>query len=70
MITIDLTPKLPSLTFIGLKSRPQANGGNKNRSGYLQEHLAALVDNQEFDALPKSIGGIPETGGLPEGTNV
>src|ERR1039458_7258792 len=71
-VTIDRTNHLPALAFIGLKSRPQGNGGKKNRSGYAQEHKQANLDNAAFDMVQseaKSIGGISEVGGLPEGNN-
>lgn len=67
--TIDLAPRMAAHAFVGLKTRPQANGGRENRSGYAQERKQADIDNAAYDAQPKSIGGIPETGGLPEGTN-
>jgi hypothetical protein len=65
--TIDLTNHLPALTFVGLKSRPQGNGGRKNRSGYAQEHKQANLDNAAFDVVQlesKSIGGVSEDLGL------
>jgi hypothetical protein len=46
--TIDLGGNLASHAFVGLKSRPQGNGGRKNRSGYAQEHTQALLDNEAF----------------------
>ena len=72
MITVDRTNHLPALTFIGLKSRPQANGGRKNRSGYAEERKQADLDNATFDVVKsieleqsKSIGGVSEDLGLP-----
>ena len=66
--TIDLVPRMASHAFVGLKSRPQGNGGRKNRSGYAQEHKQANLDNAAFDVVQlesKSIGGISETEPLP-----
>jgi hypothetical protein len=48
--TIDRTNKLPVLTFVGLKTHPQANYGRKNRSGHAPEHVQANADNALFDA--------------------
>ena|ERR1039458_2469402 len=50
-VTIDRTNHLPALTFIGLKSRPQGNGGKKNRSGYAEEHKQANLDNATFNMI-------------------
>jgi hypothetical protein len=49
-LTIDLTPKVSALAFIGLKTRPQANYGRKNISGHAPEHVLANADNALFDA--------------------
>ena len=56
--TIDLTPRLAASAFVGLKMRPQAAIGRKNRSGYAEEHKQANLDNAAYE--PKSIGGISE----------
>lgn len=50
---LDLTDKTPRHAFVGLKSRPQANGGRKNRSGYAEEHAQANIDNAAFDEQKK-----------------
>jgi hypothetical protein len=65
--TIDLTPQIAGHAFVGLKSRPQATGGGKNRSGYAQEHRQATLDNIAYDMVhsEKSIGGVSENLGLP-----
>jgi hypothetical protein len=64
--TIDLTTKIASHAFVGLKSQKQASGGRKNRSGYAEEHKQANLDNATFKVeLPKSIGGINEAEGIP-----
>jgi len=41
---IDFTPRAPHLSWIGLKTRPQADG-RKGRSGRKPEHTVAVVDN-------------------------
>ncbi len=43
--TIDLTPRVPSLSWLSGKTFRQGNGGRKNRSGYAEEHKAANTDN-------------------------
>jgi hypothetical protein len=43
--TIDLTPKIPRLSWINAKTRKQANGGRKNTSGHAEEHALANADN-------------------------
>jgi hypothetical protein len=52
------------MNWIGAKMHPQGNGGQKNRSGYAEEHKQANIDNIAFDES-KSIGGVSETEGLP-----
>lgn len=59
--TIDLTLKIPRLTWLNGKQFKQANGGRKNISGHAEEHARANKDNAE---LPVSIGGIDENLGL------
>ncbi len=44
--TIDLTPRTQGLAFLAGKTHPQANGGSKNASGHLAEHVQALKDDQ------------------------
>lgn len=51
---IDFTPRAPHLSWIGLKTRPQADG-RKGRSGRKPEHTVAVVDN--------TIGRLAETEG-------
>ena len=65
--TIDLVPQMAGHAFVGLKSRPQASSGGKNRSGYAQEHRQATLDNIAYDMVhsEKSIGGVSENLGLP-----
>jgi hypothetical protein len=43
--TIDLTPRIPKLSFLQGKQFRQGNGGLKNRSGYSLEHAQANRDN-------------------------
>ena len=43
--TIDLTPKIPRLSWINAKTRKQANGERKNASGHAEEHARANADN-------------------------
>ena len=43
--TIDLTPRVPRLSWLSSKTFRQGNGGRKNQSGHLQEHEAANTDN-------------------------
>jgi|GEM_PF-6189272 hypothetical protein len=42
---VNRLPKGPRLGWLTLKSRPQANGGRKNNSGHLPEHIEANKDN-------------------------
>jgi len=63
---IDLTPRMASHAFVGLKMHPQGNGGRNNTPGHSWEHKQANLDNATFKVeLPKDIGGISETGGPP-----
>jgi hypothetical protein len=43
--TIDLTPRVPVLSFIGAKQFRQSGQQRKGRSGHLPEHTEALVYN-------------------------
>jgi len=43
--TIDLTSKIPRLSWINAKVRKQANGGGRNASGHAEEHARANADN-------------------------
>ena len=43
--TIDLTPKIPRLSWLKGKMYKQANGGRKNTSGHAEEHALANADN-------------------------
>ncbi len=43
--TIDLTPKYPTLSFIGARQFRQSGQQRKGRSGHLPEHTEALVEN-------------------------
>jgi hypothetical protein len=43
--TIDLTSKIPVLSFLGIKQHPQGNGGRKNNSAHAKEHAQANRDN-------------------------
>ena len=43
--TIDLTPKVPRLAWLGGKMHRQANGGRSGNSGHLPEHILANTDN-------------------------
>jgi hypothetical protein len=45
MRTIDLTVRIPRLTFISGKTHPQGNGGRKNRSGHSTEWAEAMGEN-------------------------
>lgn len=42
--TIDLTLKIPRLTWLNGKQFKQANGGRKNISGHAEEHAQANKD--------------------------
>jgi hypothetical protein len=42
---VNRLPKGPRLGWLTLKSHPQANGGRKNNSGHLPEHIEANKDN-------------------------
>jgi len=44
--TIDLTPKVPRLAWLGGKMYKQANGGRSGNSGHLPEHILANADNR------------------------
>lgn len=44
--TIDLTSKIPVLSFLGIKQHPQGNGGRKNNSAHAEEHAQANRDNR------------------------
>jgi hypothetical protein len=44
--TIDLTPRVPRLAWLGGKMYRQANGGRKNTSMHSPEHGLALLDNR------------------------
>jgi hypothetical protein len=37
---------IPKLSWLGGKTARQGNGGRKNRSGYVPEHTAAILDDQ------------------------
>ena len=43
--TIDLTSRIPRLSWLNGKTRKQANGGRKGISGHRQEWDTALVEN-------------------------
>ena len=43
--TIDLTLRVPRLSWVNAKTRSQGNGGRSGNSGHLQEHIAANPDN-------------------------
>ncbi len=43
--TIDLTPRVPSLSWLSGKTFRQGNGGRKNQSGHAEEHTRANTDN-------------------------
>jgi hypothetical protein len=43
---------IPRLSWLNAKTFRQGNGGRKNRSGYKQEHIAALVDDVIFVPTP------------------
>ncbi len=43
--TIDLTRKVPALSFIGAKQFRQSGQQRKNRSGHLTEHTESLAYN-------------------------
>jgi hypothetical protein len=45
-VTIDLTPRGPSLGWLGGKLFKSSRGGNKNRSGYRPEQAHATIDNR------------------------
>ena len=63
---IDLTPRMASHAFVGLKAHPQGNGGRKNTPGHSWEHKQANLDNGA--SFEKSIGGLSEVEATP--TNV
>ena len=58
--TIDLTLKIPRLSWLNGKTFKQGNGGRKNLSGHLPEHLKALEDNKAFDLKAKAVIDLPE----------
>lgn len=43
---------IPRLSWLNAKTHRQSNGGRKNRSGYKQEHTAALIENESFVPTP------------------
>ena len=43
--TIDLTPRVPSLSWLSGKTFRQGTGGRKNQSGHAEEHTRANIDN-------------------------
>jgi hypothetical protein len=43
--TIDLTSRVPRLSWLNAKTRKQSDYGRKNRSGHLPEHTEAVVEN-------------------------
>src|SRR5208283_4977122 len=60
---IDLTPRMASHAFVGLKMHPQGNGGRKNTPGHSWEHGKANLDNlarNVAESDSKSIGGVSE----------
>jgi hypothetical protein len=59
-LTIDLTPSGQRLAWLGGKQFVQGNGGRKNLSGHLPEHLKALEDNKAFDLKAKAVIDLPE----------
>ena len=42
---MDLTSRMPRLSWLNGKTHPQGNGGRKGISGHLPEHTDSLVEN-------------------------
>ena len=53
--TIDLTPKYPSLSFIGARQFRQSGQQRKGRSGHKPEHTEALVENASRTPAPLTV---------------
>ena len=57
--TIDLTVKIPRLSWLGGKQGKQGNGGRGSRSGHLQEFTEALYEHASRGHM--AIQGASET---------
>lgn len=52
IVAFEMAARIPRMSWIGAKMRPQSNGGRKCFSRHLSEHGKALKDNESF--VPKT----------------